>query len=67
MHDTFELWSTLIQELSTPENELPSDVRGNLISIGIWVLKETDAIRAGRSTNFSGVADICTIIRDGLR
>ena len=27
---------------------MPKELRANLISIGIWVLKEADAIRLGR-------------------
>ena len=37
------------------------------ISIGIWILKEIDRIRLRESHNFKGIADIITIIRDGLK
>ena len=67
LHFTIELWTTFMRELAAPENALPAELRANLISIGIWVLKEADAIRLGRSTNYQGIAEICGIVRDGLR
>ena len=67
LHFTRELWLTFIDELIAPENALPDELKANLISIGIWVLKEADAIRLGSSTNYAGIADICAIIRDGLQ
>lgn len=66
LHFTRQLWTTFISELAAPENALPEEIRANLISIGIWVLKEADAIRLDRSTNYAGVAEICAIVRDGL-
>lgn len=67
LHFTRQLWTTFISELAAPENELPREIRANLISIGVWVLKEADAIRLDKSRNFAGIADICAIVRDGLR
>ena len=67
LHFTRELWTTFIKELGAPENALPDALRAKLISIGIWILKEADAIRLGTSTNYAGIADICAIVRDGLR
>ncbi len=66
LYVTCQLWMALITELAAPDNALPNQIRANLISIGIWVLKEADAIRLGSSTNYAGIADICAIIRDGL-
>ena len=67
LHFTRQLWVTFIQALGSSENALPPELRANLISIGIWVLKEADAISLGNSTNYAGIAGICAIIRDGLR
>ena len=66
LHFTRELWLTFIHELAAPENALPQELRANLISIGIWVLKEAEAIRLGSSINYAVIADICGIVRDGL-
>lgn len=64
---TRQLWQTFIDELTSPDNALPLATRANLISIGLWVLKEADAIRLNKSSNYTGIADICAIVRDGLR
>ncbi len=66
LHLTRELWMILMRELAKDDNALPETLRASLISIGIWILKEAEAIRLGRSTNYAGIADICAIVRDGL-
>ena len=66
LHFVRELWAMFINELVSPENALPKELRANLISIGIWIVKEADSIRLGKSTNYGGIADICGIVRDGL-
>jgi flagellar protein FlaF len=60
------LWSFLLEDLAKPENALPDDVRANLISIGIWMLKEADAISSGKSKNFAGLIDVSSVIAEGL-
>jgi len=60
------LWSFLLEDLVKPENALPDDIRANLISIGIWMLKEADAISSGRSKNFAGLIDVSNVIAEGL-
>ena len=45
---------------------LPKELRANLISIGIWILRETDKIRKGESDNIAGILEISKIIRGGL-
>jgi flagellar biosynthesis activator protein FlaF len=64
---TRRVWIALIDDLRSPENQLPVNIRADLISIGIWVLKEADKIRLRKSENFKGIADVITIIRDGLK
>jgi flagellar protein FlaF len=61
------VWVRFIEDLGSPENELEQELRANLISIGIWVLRETEKIRIGESENFEGIIDISSIIRDGLQ
>ena len=67
LHFTRQLWMTFIQALASSENALPTELRANLISIGIWVLREAEAIRLEASSNYAGIADICAMVRDGLR
>lgn len=60
------LWSFFLEDLAKPENGLPNDVRAKLISIGIWMLKEAEAISNGKSRNFAGLIDISNVIAEGL-
>lgn len=61
------LWSSFLEDLADPNNELPENLRASLISIGIWILREADAIRQEESDNFDGLIDISEIIRDGIQ
>ncbi len=67
LYYTRRVWVRLIEDLQNPENQLADDVRANLISIAIWILKECDRIRKRQSANFQGIIDVTTIIRDGLK
>ncbi|WP_409561318.1 flagellar biosynthesis regulator FlaF [Hyphomicrobium sp. B1] len=60
------LWSFFLEDLAKPENGLPDEVRAKLISIGIWMLKEAEAISNGRSRNFAGLIDVSNVIAEGL-
>lgn len=64
---TGKLWNVFIQDLLDPENDLPSILKADLISIGLWVIKETALIHCGQSSNFRGLTEICAIIGDGLK
>jgi flagellar protein FlaF len=60
------LWSFLLDDLTKAENGLPEEVRAKLISIGIWMLREADAISNGQSRNFAGLIDVSNMIAEGL-
>ncbi len=61
------LWTVFIEDLSKPENELPPKLRADLISVGLWILKEAEDIRFERSTNFRGIIEISEVIAEGLK
>jgi flagellar biosynthesis activator protein FlaF len=61
------VWTTFVEDLGSPDNSLPKDLRANLISIGLWLLREAEEVRQGRSNNFDGMIDISQIIRDGIQ
>lgn len=61
------LWNVMLEDLASSENGLPPELRSNLISIGIWVLKEAERIRREESDNFQGLIQICDSIRNGLK
>ncbi len=56
----------LVEDLANPENALPEELRAALISIGLWIMREAEAIRLGRSDDFSAMIEITAMIRDGL-
>ncbi len=64
---TRRVWIRFIEDLGNPENQLEDELRANLISIAIWILKEIERIRKRESTNFQGIIDITTIIKDGIK
>jgi flagellar protein FlaF len=66
-HFLNRVWSTFIVDLGSPENELPQELRANLISIGLWLLREAEEVRQGRSDNFDGLIEVSQIIRDGIQ
>jgi flagellar protein FlaF len=38
-----------------------------LISIGLWIMREAEQIRLEKSSNFRGIIEVSTAIRDGLK
>jgi flagellar protein FlaF len=61
------LWSIFMDDLANPENELPEALRAGLISIGIWMVKEIELIRSGKTDDLTAMIEITEIIRDGLK
>jgi len=61
------LWSYFLEELAKPENVLPVELRAKLISIGIWLIRESEAIIDLKSENFSGLISISEIVAEGLQ
>jgi len=64
---TRRVWVSFVEDLKSPDNQLDIELRANLISIAIWILKECDLIRKRQSSNYQGIIDVTTIIRDGLK
>ena len=61
------IWTALLQDLSSPGNQLPNETRAGLISIGIWVLRELEALRDADSTAFGDLVEITDMIAEGLQ
>jgi flagellar protein FlaF len=61
------MWAIFLEDLSNPDNELPDQLRAGIISIGIWMNKEIDRVRAGQTADLTPMIEINEIIRDGLR
>jgi flagellar biosynthesis activator protein FlaF len=62
-----KMWHVFIEDLANSGDELPELLRAELISIGIWISNEVNRMRLGKSENFNGLIEICTIIRHGLK
>lgn len=61
------LWTILLEDLSHPENGLPESLRAGLISVGIWILRQTERIRQGEADGFSSLIEVSQTISNGLR
>jgi flagellar protein FlaF len=60
------LWATFIEDLASPENALPDRLRADIISIGLWVLREADRLLEEKSNDMMQLIDINRLIRDAL-
>jgi flagellar biosynthesis activator protein FlaF len=60
------LWTVLIEDLGHPENGFPDKLRADIISIGLWIVKEADRLREERSNDVTGLIEINSLIRDAL-
>lgn len=62
-----KLWTIFLDDLNHPNNELSQQLRGGLISIGIWMMKEIDRARTDAKGDLTPMIEINEIIRDGLK
>lgn len=64
--DTANVWTLLLEDLGSPENDYPNELKAGLISIGIYILKQLQAMRDDSSVSFSAIIDITKTIKEGL-
>ncbi|MCU0831068.1 MAG: flagellar biosynthesis regulator FlaF [Rhizobiaceae bacterium] len=64
---TNRVWAFLVEDLSLADNDLPDEVRANLISLGIYVIRKLGAVRGGDTEALDDIIDITQLIRDGLQ
>lgn len=62
-----DLWSVLLNDLAHPENALPEALRAQLISVGLWIMREIAALRARATEDFEPLIAVNQTIRSGLR
>lgn len=60
------LWTLLLEDLADSGNGLPDSLKAEIISIGLWMLRQAEEIRQGRSHDFSAMIEISESIRKGL-
>ncbi|HEU0060798.1 MAG TPA: flagellar biosynthesis regulator FlaF [Hyphomicrobiaceae bacterium] len=65
-HYVTRLWGILIEDLAKAENDLPKQLRADLISVGLWMMREADQLRLERPASIDGLIEVSTAIRDGL-
>lgn len=61
------LWGYLIKDLVDPGNELAENLKADLISIGLWAIKEADRVVNDPSKNFLALIEVNQTIRNGLK
>jgi flagellar biosynthesis activator protein FlaF len=61
------LWTFLIKDLGHPDNGLPDQLKGQLISIGLWVMRETNRVIRGEQKSLEPLIDINAMIQEGLK
>ena len=63
MHRNRELWMTLMCDLADEENQLPKSLRARLISLGLWVVNETQSLMR----NSAPLANLIEVNRSIIR
>lgn len=61
-----DLWAFFIQDLANSRNGLPEQLRGQLISIGLWIVKEAERNREGQLSDVEDLVAVNVAIRDSL-
>jgi flagellar protein FlaF len=62
-----ELWGVLINDLHSSENALPDALRADLISIGLWSMREIGEVLRSPEHGLANLIEVNTSIRAGLR
>lgn len=66
VHDNRELWQTLACDLADDGNMLPTDLKAKLISLAIWVTRETSRVTT-EGTSLEALINVNKSIMQGLR
>ena len=61
------LWTFLIKDLGHRDNGLPDQLKGQLISIGLWVMRESGRVIRGEQKSLEALIDINAMIQEGLK
>ena len=65
MHRNRELWLTLTCDLADERNALPASLRAHIISIGIWVIRETHRLMCD-SASLADLVEVNRSVISGL-
>ena len=61
------LWVFFIEDLTKEDNLLSEQLKADIISVGIWVLREIERLRQGESKSFGDLISVMTFMKDGLQ
>ncbi len=64
---TTKLWAVLIEDVMGPQNALPRELRAQIVSIGIWILRDLERIRDDPTKDFADVIEVSRAIQKGLQ
>lgn len=67
LDSTEALWAIFMQDVVSPENGLPRELRKNIVSIGQWVFARTNALRNAGEPGIDALIEVNTAIRDGMK
>lgn len=67
LHLLDRFWKILLEDVAHPDNALPRELKANLLQIGVWTLREIEALRLGRAHSFDALIDVNAQVRDGLK
>jgi flagellar protein FlaF len=62
-----QLWAILIEDLARSDNDLAQTLRADLISIGLWVMREAEDIRLEKKASFTSLIEVSRVIGEGLQ
>jgi flagellar protein FlaF len=65
LHHNREVWSAFSSACATPGNELPAPLRGQIISLALWVDRHTSAVIGGRES-IDALIDVNRSVMEGL-
>ncbi|MBL1406436.1 MAG: hypothetical protein COC00_010670 [Rhizobiales bacterium] len=65
--DTANVWTLLMEDLGQVDNAYPNELKAGLISIGIFILKQLQAMRGDSSVSFATIIDVTKTIKEGLK
>ena len=61
------LWTVFLEDLVSEGSRLPKELKGKIISIGIWALKYLEALRHREKRDFQPLIDVSQTILNGLQ
>ena len=66
IHFVNRLWTHFLDDLASPENSFPNEIKASLISIGIFILKHLEKMRKEASLQFKPIREISETIAKGM-